>query len=517
MSYSGTVISVNGDFSTQGLEVNKYLTDATGSTGADNQVLTSTTVGGDKEIVWTTPTVGTVTNFTTVSTAIPGITTAVTNPTTTPGLTLSITGTPGAGLFLDGTGNWSSPGGGVTDITATAPLNADVATGSVTLSMPAYATATGGYVPSGGATNQYLDGLSGSWTTLPVSGVIDVAGDSVTISSTGGTTPVISAITTAGVSSISTSLATGAQIQSAIDTALSGTLTFKGTFNATTGAISSPGSGQLYTGSTGGIAITKGDFYIADTSGSFYGTTAMNVGDEAIALNTVAAGSSSVSDWSVVPAQSSGGTVTGTGAATQVAFWDGTSNINGDTAFNWDNTNKRLGIGTTNADAKFKVELNPSGTILAGLRIGYNNSSQNYFDGDTQSFRNGAGTATTMIISSNGSVGIGTPSPSAAYSIDAVNPIRGESFVLRSNSTAPAEASFIYRPATGVLGFGTASTERMRITSSGGISFGSSGTAYGTSGYVLTSAGNASPTWQPASSGASATITTRSTTTANAT
>ena len=148
------------------------------------------------------------------------------------------------------------------------------------------------------------------------------------------------------VSSSSTSLATGAQIQSAIDTALAGTLTFKGTFNATTGAISSPGSGQLYTGSTGGIAVTKGDFYIADTSGSFYGTTAMNVGDEAIALNTVAAGSSSVSDWSVVPAQSAGGTVTGTGAATQVTFWDGTSNVNGDTAFNWDNTNKRLGIGT---------------------------------------------------------------------------------------------------------------------------------------------------------------------------
>jgi hypothetical protein len=41
----------------------------------------------------------------------------------------------------------------------------------------------------------------------------------------------------------------------------------------------------------------------------------------------------------------------------------------------------------------------------------------------------------------------------------------------------------------------TAAVEAMRITSAGGISFGSSGTAYGTSGQVLTSAGNASPTW----------------------
>lgn len=46
------------------------------------------------------------------------------------------------------------------------------------------------------------------------------------------------------------------------------------------------------------------------------------------------------------------------------------------------------------------------------------------------------------------------------------------------------------------LNFATSNgTERMRITSSGGVSFGSSGTAYGTSGQVLTSAGNAPPTW----------------------
>jgi hypothetical protein len=41
----------------------------------------------------------------------------------------------------------------------------------------------------------------------------------------------------------------------------------------------------------------------------------------------------------------------------------------------------------------------------------------------------------------------------------------------------------------------TNSTERLRITSSGGVSFGATGTAYGTSGQVLTSAGDAPPTW----------------------
>ena len=46
-------------------------------------------------------------------------------------------------------------------------------------------------------------------------------------------------------------------------------------------------------------------------------------------------------------------------------------------------------------------------------------------------------------------------------------------------------------------------TERMRITSGGGISFGSTGTAYGTTGQVLTSNGNASPTWVSAAGGVS--------------
>jgi hypothetical protein len=47
--------------------------------------------------------------------------------------------------------------------------------------------------------------------------------------------------------------------------------------------------------------------------------------------------------------------------------------------------------------------------------------------------------------------------------------------------------------------FYTNGAERLRITTTGGISFGSSGTAYGTSGQILQSNGNASPTWVNAS------------------
>jgi len=56
------------------------------------------------------------------------------------------------------------------------------------------------------------------------------------------------------------------------------------------------------------------------------------------------------------------------------------------------------------------------------------------------------------------------------------------------------------------MSFGTrkgsdAVVEKMRITSLGGISFGSTGTAYGSSGQVLTSAGDASPTWETPTTG----------------
>ena len=258
MSYTGTVISVNGDFSTQGLEVNKYLTDGTGSNGTDGQVLTSTTSGADREILWVdSSTVGDEYDLSTgakVGTSVP--------------LNLtSLSGTDNSIVNLtEGTGITLTPNAAGNEITI-----------------------------AGSA--QGVTSVSGTANRIAITGTASV--------------PIVNAVT-GTVNSSSLTLATGTEIQAAIDTALSGTLTFKGTFNAATGAISSPGSGQLYTGSTGGIAITKGDFYIADTAGSFYGTTAMNVGDEAIALNTVAAAppGSTVSDWSVVPAQSAGGTVT---------------------------------------------------------------------------------------------------------------------------------------------------------------------------------------------------------------
>jgi hypothetical protein len=64
----------------------------------------------------------------------------------------------------------------------------------------------------------------------------------------------------------------------------------------------------------------------------------------------------------------------------------------------------------------------------------------------------------------------------------------------------------IFFPAADTIAFAEGGTEAMRITSAGGVSFGATGTAYGTSGQVLTSAGNAPPTWAAVTTSATLTI-----------
>lgn len=65
-------------------------------------------------------------------------------------------------------------------------------------------------------------------------------------------------------------------------------------------------------------------------------------------------------------------TVTG-GTNGQATFWTGTNTVSGDTAFLWDNTNKRLTIGTV--AATFSNSLNITGNINGALRQTFTNSS----------------------------------------------------------------------------------------------------------------------------------------------
>lgn len=126
----------------------------------------------------------------------------------------------------------------------------------------------------------------------------------------------------------------------------------------------------------------------------------------------------------------------------------------------------------------------------------------------------GATPTTAVTIDGSQNVGIGTSSPSQKLQV-AGNarfgtgaylgfPDSGGAFTRFSNgefiATSGQQLQLCADNSDGTITFsttstGSASNERMRITSTGGVSFGATGTAYGTSGQVLTSAGNAPPTW----------------------
>ena len=453
--FTDTHLSVagSGGLSTQNLEINKALYDGAASSGSNGFVLTSATSGTDKVISWVDPT--------TIGDSYDLRTTTVGG-----NVELSLV----SGSATDNSSVIVIGAGGIT-VAETQGANP---TDPTTLTL----TGTPGGVTSVGTANANLITIAGAGSG-PYTGAVTATAN------------------TSAVSSSSNNLATGSQIQTAIDTALAGTLTFKGTFNAATGLITSGVNNglQLYSGTAGVIAITKGDFYIADTAGSFYNTTAMNVGDEAIALFTVAAAppGSAITDWSVIPSQSAGGTVTGTGAATQVTFWDGTSNVNGDTAFNWDNTNKRLGIGTTSPLAPLDV----FGTAVQngstpGLKLSSSNTQQTVFaigNTGTRQYELAVGGTTSSIpgafyiyddsdsafritLATSGNVGIGTTTPSAKLDV------RGEALV--GDGTDGVKLTYSTGNSTGIidtgysstgLEFRTGNTERMRITSTGQVKF----------------------------------------------
>ncbi len=157
-------------------------------------------------------------------------------------------------------------------------------------------------------------GAGVDWIPAPATGVASLSTTNtnlITITSPGATPHTGAVVATpnisGGVSSSSNTLATGTQIQAAIDSALAGAVTFKGTFNASTGAITS--GGNLTSGGSR-VAVAVGDMYVVNVGGNFYGnaSTPLNVGDEVIAVSAAAAGASVEGDWNAVP--SAGGGVT---------------------------------------------------------------------------------------------------------------------------------------------------------------------------------------------------------------
>jgi len=81
--------------------------------------------------------------------------------------------------------------------------------------------------------------------------------------------------------------------------------------------------------------------------------------------------------WELIGGPGSG-TITGSGAATQVAFWNGASTITGSNNLFWDSTNNYLGISTNTPTTALDVHHSTSSGAIFNQTTGTNNNTINF-------------------------------------------------------------------------------------------------------------------------------------------
>ena len=170
--------------------------------------------------------------------------------------------------------------------------------------------------------------LIGAGTSSTTGTVTSVSGTANRISVTAGATPTVNAITGA-VNSSSANLATGAQIQTAIDSAVTGVLKYIGTWNAATNVptlVSAKGN--------------PGEYYIVSTAGStnLDGITDWAVGDWAVFSDLATDAWQKIDNTQV-------GNVTGSGSSGRVAYWNGSTNVTSDAGLTFNGSTNALTVG----------------------------------------------------------------------------------------------------------------------------------------------------------------------------
>ena len=168
-----------------------------------------------------------------------------------------------------------------------------------------------------------------------------------------------------------------------------------------------------------------------------------------------------------------------------------------------------VGIGTSSIDSNAKLAVSNNGAEGLEIRanstnielFAYNRSAATYepivYNGLSHEWRNSNGNVAT--IDSSGNVGIGTSSPTYKVDVHGTNPAfrlkgtAGFGYIIDQNTSSSLVSHILYENAA--MRFGTNSTERMRIDSSGNLLVGvtsaqtQSGTTAGTSFYGGSNAG----------------------------
>lgn len=126
--------------------------------------------------------------------------------------------------------------------------------------------------------------------------------------------------------------------------------------------------------------------------------------------------------------------VTGSGTATQVAYWNGTSSLTGNSNLFWNNTNIRLGIGTSGPTQTLHVNSSSGAyTNAKGILMSHGSATQQLFVGHTGATQtqitmnesNFAGNSGIYINSNGAQIGIKTPSATRDLDVNGNARIRG--------------------------------------------------------------------------------------------
>ena len=209
------------------------------------------------------------------------------------------------------------------------------------------------------------------------------SGNSNTLTKSGSTTVTLTPKTGA-VSSSSSNLATGAQIQTAINSAVTGVLKYDGVWNASTN------SPTLTSGSG-----TVGEYYIVSVAGStnLDGITDWAVGDWAVFSDQATDAWQKIDNTQV-------GNVTGSGSNTRLAVWNSASNITSDSGLTFNTSTNLLTIGG---------QVNWSGGSSAESNSAYDNMITGFSDSGSSTItltltQNDGGTYTTSFSNPQGTV-----------------------------------------------------------------------------------------------------------------
>jgi len=282
------------------------------------------------------------------------------------------------------------------------------------------------------------------------------SGNSNTLTKSGSTTVTLTP-NTGVVSSSSSNLATGAQIQTAIDTAVTGVLKYDGVWNASTN------SPTLTSGSG-----TVGEYYIVSVAGStnLDGITDWKVGDWAVFSDQATDAWQKIDNTQV-------GNVTGSGSSGRVAYWNSASNITSDSDLTFNGSDLSVGGsvswsggGSSESNSAYDnmiTAFNDSGSSTitltltqqdgSNLNTSFSNPQGTTTPSNTQTFTNKSGNISQWtndsgyITSSsvgNGQINGATSGNGISGSMSATANQSGNStFTVTSNATTASTASTI--------------------------------------------------------------------------